>query len=55
MKANSNKTGVSNDPLGQNHSHASNGHCFVLLYSEKWKRTDGRTDDRCENNDPYQP
>ena len=38
---NSNKTGVINDPLGQTHNIASNGHCFLLFYFtrfEKWGR-----------------
>ena len=26
-----------------------------LVHFEKWGRTDGRTEDMCENNDPYQP
>ena len=41
-----NKTGVINDPLGQTHSHASSGHCFLLFsFSrfEKWGRTYVRT------------
>ena len=29
--------------------------CFVLLDFEKWKRTNGRTDDTCENSDHYHP
>ena len=53
-----NKTGVINDPLSQTHSHASSEHCFLLFcFSgfEKWARTDGRTDNMCENNDLYRP
>ena len=29
--------------------------CFVLLDFEKYVRTDGRTDNMCENNDHYWP
>ena len=46
--------GVINDPLGQTHSHASSEHCFQLFCFfrfEKW----GRTDNMCDNNDPYRP
>ena len=28
---------------------------FCLVRFEKWGRTDGRTEDMCENNDPYRP
>ena len=52
MKIIVNKTGVINDPLGQTHSLASSEHCFLLVCFarfEKW----GRTDNMCENNDPY--
>ena len=54
------KTVVINDPLGQTHNLAIGDHCFhfvcfVLLDFEKWRRTYGRTDTMCENNDPYRP
>ena len=45
-----------NDPLGQTHSLASGDSCFLLFCFarfEKWGRTDGRTDNMC--NDPYLP
>ena len=44
------KTGVINDPLGQTHSQASSEHCFLLFYFSRDGRTDGRTDNMCENN-----
>ena len=47
-----NKTGVINDPLGQTHSHASSEHCFLLFCSSRFEKW-GRTDNMCENNDPY--
>ena len=46
-----NKTDVINDPLGQTHSLASSEHCFLMFCfarSEKWGRTDGRTETTCE-------
>ena len=52
------KTGVINDPLSQTHSHDSSEHYFLLFCLsrlEKWGHTYGRTDNMCENNDPYRP
>ena len=55
LESKNNKTaGVINDPLGQTHSLASSENCFLLfcfVRCEKW----GRTDNMCENNDPYRP
>ena len=42
-KVGGDKTGVSNDPLGQIHILASSAHCFLLkfaLFRKKWGRTD---------------
>ena len=53
--------GVIIDPIGQTHSHASSEHCFLLFCFSRFeklyfpRRTDVRTDDICENNDPYRP
>ena len=54
------KTGVINDPLCQTHSLASSEHCFCLKFVLFWKvgtgvQTYGRTNNMCENNDPYRP
>ena len=46
--------GVINDPLGQTHSPVSRDtyfHLKYILFSNVW--TDGRTDDKRENSDPY--
>ena len=44
INTNHDKTGVINDPLGQNHSHASSEHCFLLFcFSRFEKWTNGRT------------
>ena len=42
------------DPLGQTHSHASSKHCFLLFCFSRFEKW-GRTDNMCENNDPYRP
>ena len=47
-----------NDPLGQTHSPASSDHFSrlkVVLFCEILKNYDGRTDNTCENSDPYWP
>ena len=50
------KTGVINDPLGQTNSLASNERCFRLKFvSFSLFCLYGRTDNMCENNDPYRP
>ena len=49
-----NKTGVINDLLGQTHSLASSEHCFLLFCFSRFEKW-GRTDNMCENNDPYRP
>ena len=51
-KIKNNKIGVINDPLGQTHSHASREHCFLLFCFSRFEKW-GRTDNMCENNDPY--
>ena len=52
VRSRQNKTGVISDPLGQTNNLVSSDHCFHLnSVIEKW----GRTDDMCENSDPYQP
>ena len=54
-KSKLNKTDVINDPFGQIHSHASSEHCFLLFCVSRFEKvgTDERTDNMCENNDPY--
>ena len=48
------KTGVFNDPLLQTHSTPVANIVFCGFFS-RFVRTDGTTDNMCENNDPYRP
>ena len=48
---NNNKT---YDPLGQTHSLASRDHGFHFVWFASFKKW-RRSDDTCENNDPYRP
>ena len=51
------KTGVINDPLGQPTVPAGSDCRWILKFcaGRTYRRTDGRTDNMCENSDHYRP